>query len=685
LGKHILATAAQIDVNLDSLSVNSDILSTTMKPHLIAISGPFKGTIFALSQPETSIGRDRTNTIVLNEPSVSRCHCLIKRSPALQEELNDAATPGGSDSDPQQFTIFDRDSYNGTFVNSVPVKEQLLKDGDQVAVGDVLLLFLLRDGETTAGVTSELNEVDLITRSTIRLRREDALYLQSESLLAELPPSDRVARNLKALFSISRTLGSINTLDELQSELFKLILEVIPVQREAILLVDRGAQTFSSTRGWSRFLGPDDSIKGSQTITTQVLREGVALLSNDLATADLGQTPSLLSARVCSVLCVPLVVFNQSLGVVYLDTSDPSARFDEDHLQLLTAIAAIASAAFENARQLEWTRTEYQRLKDEIAVDHQMIGQSPAMETVYRFIGRAAPSDSTVLIRGESGTGKELAARAVHLNSERAGQPFVAINGATLSETLLESELFGHVKGAFTGAINQKQGKLELADGGTLFLDEVAELTPLIQAKLLRVLQEMEFERVGGTRPIKVNVRLVTATNKNLEDAVAAGTFRQDLYYRLNVVSVTMPPLRDRGDDVQLLASYFCAAYSRKCKRRINGISPEARGLLGAYDWPGNVRELQNVIERAIVLGGSELITPDDLPETLLEIGGPRAPTGSNFYEQVKEAKRRIVVEALEATQGNYAAAARRLGLNSPNLHRLIRNLDLKAEILKKQ
>jgi transcriptional regulator with GAF, ATPase, and Fis domain len=675
-----------------------------------------------LSEAETLIGRERSNAVFLNEPSVSRRHCLIKGSAATHESAGGSSSEaiaesgggsksvdapnlsaeqadveertdstkqidsknrrGGQNCESAQFTIIDLESYNGTFVNGVPVREQVLQDGDQIAVGDVLLLFLLQDGAEAASIPVELDEVDLITRSTIRLRCEDALYLQPESVLAELPTS-RVAQNLNALLKISRAISSISSLDELQTELFKLILEIIPAEREAILLVDRGRQTFTSTRGWAKFSGADDSIKGSQTITTQVLREGVALLSNDLTTQELGQSPSLLAAQVCSVLCVPLVVFNQPLGVIYLDTSDTATRFDEDHLQLLVAIATIAAAALENARQLEWSQAENQRLKDEIAVDHQMIGQSRIMESVYRFIARAAPSDSTVLIKGQSGTGKELAARAIHLNSERSAKPFIAINGATLSETLLESELFGHEKGAFTGAINQKRGKLELADGGTLFLDEVAELAPLIQAKLLRVLQEMEFERVGGTRPIKVNVRLVTATNKNLEEAVTAGTFRQDLYYRLNVVSITMPPLRDRGDDIQLLASYFCACYSRKCKRRINGISPEARGLLAAYDWPGNVRELQNVIERAVVLGGSEMITPEDLPETLLEIGAPRSPAGCTFYEQVKEAKRRIVIKALEEARGNYTAAAKQLGLNPPNLHRLIRNLDLKTDLPK--
>jgi len=301
------------------------------------------------------------------------------------------------------------------------------------------------------------------------------------------------------------------------------------------------------------------------------------------------------------------------------------------------------------------------------------IGESAPIRAVIQFIGKVAPTDSTVLIRGESGTGKELAAHAIHRNSARAAKPFIAINGATLSETLLESELFGHEKGAFTGAIAQKRGKLEIADGGTLFLDEVGELAPLIQAKLLRVLQEHEFDRVGGMRPVKVDVRIVAATNKNLEEAVRKGTFREDLYYRLNVLSVTMPPLRERREDIQLLASYFSSAYSKKCKRRINGISPEARALLRSYDWPGNVRELQNAIERAVVLGSAEMLAPEDLPEALFETGDVMTPPVTGYHDQLKKAKSSIVIKAIQEAQGNYTEAAKRLGLHPTNLHRLIR------------
>src|ERR1041385_5324436 len=568
-----------------------------MNPRLIVISGSLKGSIFELGDSEISLGRDGANSICLNELSVSRHHCLIKRgsgNAVAEAPINesDSAQVAALSKAASSFTITDLDSFNGTFVNGIPVKEKELAHGDQIALGDVILLSLIDESEPATKKSFTPGADNLITRSTIRLRREDALYLRPEKVLAELAPTARVARDLNTLLKISRALSSIRNVDEFHHQLFKLILEIIPADPLAILLADNIPGTFSSTRGWSRSSGSDDSIKGSQTIVNQVMQDGVALLSNDLIeTEQFGNAPSLVRAHVCSVLCVPLTIFEKTLGIIYLETSDRTARFDEDHFQLLAGIAGIAASALENARPLEWFAQENRRLQEEIRVEHQMIGQSPAMQSVINFIGKAAPTDANVLIRGESGTGKELAAHAIHLNSRRSEKPFVAINGATLSETLLESELFGHEKGAFTGAVSQKRGKLEVADGGTLFLDEVGELAPTIQAKLLRVLQEREFERVGGTRPIKVDVRLVAATNKDLEAAIRAGTFRQDLYYRINVVSITMPALRDRGDDIQLLASYFVSVYSKECKRRINGISPEARAWLRDYDWPGNVRE----------------------------------------------------------------------------------------------
>ena len=252
------------------------------------------------------------------------------------------------------------------------------------------------------------------------------------------------------------------------------------------------------------------------------------------------------------------------------------------------------------------------------------------------------------------------------------------MNCAAITETLLESELFGHEKGAFTGAVAQKKGKIELANGGTLFLDEIGEFAIALQAKLLRVLQERELERVGGTRPMKIDVRFVAATNRGLLQAVEAGTFRRDLYHRLNVVSITLPALRERTEDISLLADYFVAKASRKCRLRPKPISPEAQACLLSYDWPGNVRELEHAIERALVLGSSDKILPEDLPAEVFE-SAPGEPSSSNFQSVVKDQKKQVVQKAMQQSGGNYIEAAKVLGIHPNSLLRLIRNLNLKG------
>ena len=344
----------------------------------------------------------------------------------------------------------------------------------------------------------------------------------------------------------------------------------------------------------------------NKAAAAQAMLERVAVLaSNDAAVPGVTlSVPLLDGSETASVLCVA------------------SARADaltQEELELLAAIGLIGGLAIERVKQAEWLRADNSRLRSDLAVDHNLVGESAAMQTVYRFISRVAATDATVLLCGESGTGKELVAHAIHANSPRARGPLVAINCAALPETLLESELFGHERGAFTGAVSQQPGRLELANHGTVFLDEVGELAPAPQAKLLRVLEDRVVERVGGRKGIKIDVRLIAATNRNLEAAVADGSFRRDLYYRLNVVAVAIPPLRERLEDLPLLAAYFMRKHAARCNRSVKGISPAARALLARYDWPGNVRELSNVIERAIVLGSSELIQPDDLPEPLLE------------------------------------------------------------------
>src|SRR4029077_18370953 len=296
--------------------------------------------------------------------------------------------------------------------------------------------------------------------------------------------------------------------------------------------VNDSAAEISSPVAWDRVSGPDHPVHVSHSLVRRVVKDGIAILDNEACVTDSPSGDLAPAAR--ALLCVPLAVAGRASGIIYLDSANPSAAFTKDALQLLAAIAGLAAIAIENARQFERLGSENHRLRAEISLQHDMVGQSPRMRQVYQFIEKVAPSDSTVLIHGESGTGKELAARAIHKNSPRKDQPFMALNCAALTETLLESELFGHEKGAFTSAICQKKGLLEVAEGGSVFLDEVGELSLSLQAKLLRVLQEREFVRVGGTRPIKLNVRFLAATNKDLQKAVREDAFRADLFHRLN-------------------------------------------------------------------------------------------------------------------------------------------------------
>ena len=627
---------------------------------LEAIAGPLKGNSIPLGDDEVTIGREPSNLISLLDASVSRRHCLIRR-----------AGDG--------FEIQDLNSRNSTFVNGVPVTQRALATGDEIKIGGSLFVFVLPQTDPTPNASSvEFDQTETGAGSTIILRKQDARYLRD---LEKIKPSARMVRDLNALLRIGKTVNSVRGLAALEKQLLELILEIAPADRAAVLLCDQGIEEPTSIFGWDRRKGPNHTVQVSRTIVSQVLSEGVAVLCNDLAAAeDFSSAESIVVRHIRSVLAVPLEVFERVLGVIYLDASDPEARFDEDHLQLLTAMGSIAAPALDSARRMEWLEEENRRLQSEMNVEHNMVGESPRMREVYQFINRAAPKDSTVLIFGESGTGKELVARAIHRNSTRATKAYVAINCAAIAENLLESELFGHEKGAFTGAIAQKKGKLETAEGGTVFLDEIGELAPMLQAKLLRVLQEREFERVGSTKTIKLDVRLIAATNRDLEEEVKRGRFREDLFYRLNVVSLKMPALRERREDISLLASYFAAKYAKRANRNVLGISPQARSFLLSYDWPGNVRELENAIERAVVLGSSDLILPEDLPEVILEKAEPAqgAAQVSAFHDTVREAKKNVIIAAVEQAGGNYTEAARMLGLHPNYLHRLIRNLNLR-------
>ena len=618
-------------------------------PRLVTVTGPLSGEVFSLrGAAEITFGRDPANTISVADPALSRHHCVF------------AAEPEG-------WTVRDVGSSNGTFVNGVQVATHRLSEGDRVAVGSSVFLFV----NTLAATQPKADIVDGGNLAvTTTLASGDSVYLNP----ARDRSASRFERGLRGLLTISTVVHAARNEQELWRELLRTLRDVVPFEDAAIVAGVRDGDIAVIERS-----GQDDTrLHLSRNLVHRVVADRTAVLSRDAAVSQTFAADRLSLGDTRSVLCVPIVRRDSAMAVFYL-VSSTRAAFDDDHLQLVMAVGRLAAIALENVRRLAAVERDAERLRGDLELKHHLVGASTPMHRVYDRIGRVARTDTTVLITGETGTGKELAARAIHLNGPRARKPFIAVNCAALAESLLESELFGHERGAFTNALALKRGRIELADGGTLFLDEIGELAPAMQSKLLRVLQESEFERVGGTRPIKVDVRLISATNRDLASEVRAGRFRDDLYFRLHVVAIEMPPLRERRPDIPLLALHFLDKFVEKSGRRIVGFSAAALACMTAYDWPGNVRELQNTVERAAVLGTSEEILPEDLGEALIEAGaGPQhAAAIARFHDAVIETKRKVVIDAFRAAGGSYTEAARALGLHPNYLHRLVKNLGL--------
>jgi len=616
-------------------------------PRLVAMSGPLAGTVRALTDCPLYLGRDTANQIMIGDSAVSRKHCTVSQvSPGIYE-------------------VSDLESHNGTFVNGIQVSRTPIRHGDRIRVGSSEFVFLVDENADTGQHSWGADKP--ATSGTLT-----ALFLDQRSgLPSNASGIGRMARDLSAFFKIASLVNSFHDVDTLRRELLGLIFEVIPAAQGAIVLHGTASQESNPPCTWNR----DGEAKQEMTIREEWTQR--AMWERCVVFTAASTTP----ATDEHVLCVPLVGVENILGVIYLTAPATSPPFGEDHAFFLSSVSRIAAVSLENLLKIDSLRAENQRLRADAGID-KLIGESRAMSRVSEFIGRVAKGDSTVLIRGESGTGKELAARAIHANSPRSTKAFVAINCAAIPETLLESELFGHEKGAFTGAAAAKKGKFEAAEDGTLLLDEIGEMPPLLQAKLLRVLQQREFERLGGTHLLPFNARVIAATNKNLEHSIKAGEFRQDLYYRLNVVSVTLPPLREHREDIPTLALYFANKFAAKSKRGFKGISAEARSLLMQYSWPGNVRELENAIEHAIVLGLTDEILPEDLPEALLEEQSSEV-TAALYHNTLNQTKRQLVIKAMDDAKGNHVEAARLLGIHPKYLHRLIKNLNLKLEVMR--
>ena len=471
--------------------------------------------------------------------------------------------------------------------------------------------------------------------------------------------------NFQALYEIARTLNSILEPKGLLEKVLAIAMRHLSAERGFVLLVDAQHEAGFSVAAMENFVSQQksDEFAASSSIVNRVLNSGESLLTFDAQSDErFDPSASIVAQKILSIICIPLRTGERVTGAIYLDSSKSRKAFTEDSLKFLTVFGNLAAIAIENAQHFSTLRGENELLRSTIEATRQfpnMIGQSPKWKQVLEIVQRVLDVDASVLITGESGTGKELVARAIHEHGTRKGMPFVAVNCSAIPEQLLESELFGHAKGAFTGAINDKRGLVEIAHGGTLFLDEVAELPLLLQSKILRLLQEREYRRVGDTSSRVADIRVIAATNLDAQEAMKSGKLREDLFFRLNVIGIHLPPLRERKDDIPILATHFLTRAADLYHRPIKGIDPDAMQLLLLNSWKGNVREFQNVIERAVVLSKGTQLTKEDLM-----FGAPDHQSLQHAGVTLEEFERQIIEATLAEMKGNKTRTAERLGVS---------------------
>jgi transcriptional regulator with GAF, ATPase, and Fis domain len=516
-------------------------------------------------------------------------------------------------------------------------------------------------------------------RSKHKLSHDERLVIGSCELrfamLDDAPPVEAEAANTVAdldaytkLFDFSDKLMHQRDLGELLDNLMDAVIEITNADKGFLVLLEGESLDVKVARNLNQENIADAVSQLSDSIIAKVVRSKKPVIVSDAMHDDeFSSSKSVMHLKVSSVICVPLLDRGRLLGLIYVGNDSIRDLFQNQTLRVLTVFASQAALIVANALLLNELRVDNKRLNEKLEAQRfgEIVGTSPPMQAVFRKVEKIAPTDISVLITGETGTGKELIAREVHNRSPRAGKPFVTINCGAIPENLLESELFGHIKGAFTGAVANKQGKFQAADGGTLFLDEIGEMVIDLQVKLLRAIQEKVVYRVGDTRPETVDIRILAATNRDLEKEIAGGRFREDLYYRLNVVNVELPPLRVRGDDVIVIARYLLSRYSREYDAKVKGLSPNAAVAIRKHAWPGNIRELENRIKKAIVLCDSSVIGPDDLGLTSDVL--PQIMTLADAKEKFQ---REYINEVLALNNGNRTKTARDLGVDPRTVFR---------------
>lgn len=663
--------------------------------------------ILEIDKEEVTLGRASDNDIEIEDINSSRYHCQIKNN-----------SQGN-------FFIVDLKSRNGTFVNGVLVDKKILQSGDKIEIGQSTFFYDRRknfEGEETARLPIlDFSEEEII-------KRDKAADQSPEDL-------EQQVQDLYQLLDINRALTSETNSKKLLELIMDSSIEVSDAERGFLILREGEALEMKCSRNLDGEFVKKSKFKISTSIVQEVLKTGQTVLTNDAQNDDrFTGIFSVHGLKLRSVLCVPLRIKNENVGVLYLDNRFEQGVFNRQDLYLIQAFADQAAIALKMVSLLEEKKTREKELEEakiraldlnqqlEKELEKQklrleaieskarkekkgtsskktpkfkfdysnIITQSPRMYEIFKILDKVVDSNVPVLIQGESGTGKELIARALHFNSRRQKKPFVSENCGAIPQNLMESEFFGYEKGAFTGADKRKLGLFEVASGSTLFMDEISEMSPDIQTKLLRVLQEGEIRRVGGKETIKVDVRIISACNRDLSEEVRKNRFREDLFYRLNVITLELPPLRDRKEDIPDLIDFFLDRANKKIRRAPKTISDDSVELLLSYNWPGNIRELENEIERAVALS-KEMITPEYFSESIFN-GSSSAPTSSSFstpsrgtlkeilQDEGKKIERRVILDVLVEVDWKKSDAAQRLGISRPTLDSKIEKYSIKRE-----
>jgi transcriptional regulator with GAF, ATPase, and Fis domain len=588
-------------------------------------SGPPQ--VWALHKPVMTIGRAIGNDVHVSDATMHSHHAQIVFN--------------GRD-----FQLEEVDRAANISINGKKKRRGRLVNGDRLCLGEAQFAFSMFSEGTLVGGT----------------RKEDG-------------ENNEVA-GFRKLHEFSERLMSSEGLDQLLERLLDAVLELTGAARGLVLMVDASSDESGSfeVRTSRNVSAHDFRTSDGSGVSDSIVKQVVAtkrpvIVSDALTDTTFGSSESVIALKLSSVMCAPLLNRGEVIGVLYVANDEIKSLFERRQLDLLTVFAGQASLLLTNAMLVTALRADKLKLESELGDKRfgEIIGSCASMLEVFRKLQKVAATDISVLISGETGTGKELIARELHRRSDRVEGNFVTVNCGAIPENLMESEMFGHVKGAFTGAVASRGGKFQHADGGTLFLDEVGELTPQLQVKLLRALQEKMVTRVGDNRPEKVDIRVVAATNRNLEEMISEGTFREDLYYRLNVVNLWLPPLRDRGDDVFIIAKALLSKYADELNSSVQGFSPATFAAIRKYPWPGNIRQLENRIKKALVLCDRTLLSPEDL-----DLGEDAAEPILPLERAKEEFQQKYVLAALERNNGNRTQTARDLGVDPRTIFRYL-------------